>query len=375
MGAGRVAGEPGRCRRPTASNSTGRRRDARRRWARRSSSIRRSPAPRPSSTPSTGRRRPPARGQAASRSGSRARPATTSRAAASTRRRSRGTSRSAPAGPTSTRCPVVNSAYRHVVFWNGRADSLWALNVVVPESTTTMNGNRLRTAHRIFDALRGADFETVVRRIDSNRSRPIGSSTPIALPARAASRQGRGDRRDGAVRGRDDVCTPIGRWRSTGVLVNWAKAIAAYEYKLISGDSPISIGSCAEGPTRRDLGGGPARRAPVRRQGRLRRLPQRAAAHRRAVPRHRRSPDRHRRSHDSPIARNASRRSARSTAIASRTARSSARPGARTTVSGGCRTTVRRSKPMAANKWLRDATITGATTRATPRATRTSICR
>ena len=25
--------------------------------------------------------------------------------------------------------PVVNSAYRPVVFWNGRADSLWALNV------------------------------------------------------------------------------------------------------------------------------------------------------------------------------------------------------------------------------------------------------
>ena len=46
---------------------------------------------------------------------------------------------------------TVNSAYRQVVFWNGRIDSLWALNVVVAESATTMNGNRLALAHRIFD--------------------------------------------------------------------------------------------------------------------------------------------------------------------------------------------------------------------------------
>ena len=38
---------------------------------------------------------------------------------------------------------VLNSAYRQVVFWNGRADSLWALNAVVAESSTTLNGNRL----------------------------------------------------------------------------------------------------------------------------------------------------------------------------------------------------------------------------------------
>ena len=49
---------------------------------------------------------------------------------------------------------VVNSAYRNVVFWNGRADSLWALNVAVAESATTMNGNRLRTAHQIVDRYR-----------------------------------------------------------------------------------------------------------------------------------------------------------------------------------------------------------------------------
>ena len=54
--------------------------------------------------------------------------------------------------------PVVNSAYRQVVFWNGRADSLWALNAVVAESSTTHE--RQPPAHRAPDLrpLRGADF-------------------------------------------------------------------------------------------------------------------------------------------------------------------------------------------------------------------------
>jgi cytochrome c peroxidase len=46
---------------------------------------------------------------------------------------------------------VVNSAYSHFYFWNGRADSSWALAFAVAESGTTMNGNRLQTAHVLAD--------------------------------------------------------------------------------------------------------------------------------------------------------------------------------------------------------------------------------
>jgi cytochrome c peroxidase len=49
---------------------------------------------------------------------------------------------------------TVNSAYSHLVFWNGRADSLWALAALVAESPTTMNGNRLHTAWVISDYYR-----------------------------------------------------------------------------------------------------------------------------------------------------------------------------------------------------------------------------
>ncbi|HVU49460.1 MAG TPA: cytochrome c peroxidase [Polyangia bacterium] len=49
---------------------------------------------------------------------------------------------------------VVNSGYSHFYFWNGRADSSWALAFAVAESATTMNGNRLHTAHVVADSYR-----------------------------------------------------------------------------------------------------------------------------------------------------------------------------------------------------------------------------
>ena len=45
--------------------------------------------------------------------------------------------------------PVVNSAYRQVVFWNGRADSLWALNAVVAGELD--DAERQPPAHRASD--------------------------------------------------------------------------------------------------------------------------------------------------------------------------------------------------------------------------------
>jgi cytochrome c peroxidase len=65
---------------------------------------------------------------------------------------------------------TVNSAYSHLVFWNGRADSLWALAVAVAESGTTMNGNRLHTAWVISDYYR-ADWERLFN--DNGASLPI----------------------------------------------------------------------------------------------------------------------------------------------------------------------------------------------------------
>jgi cytochrome c peroxidase len=115
---------------------------------------------------------------------------------------------------------VVNSAYRNVVFWNGRADSLWALNVVVAESPTTMNGNRLALAHRVFDLYR-VDYERVFGPLDPAIGGDLARFPPSGKPKDPAF--------DGMnVSDQDKI---------TRILVNWAKAIAAYEYQLIGNDS------------------------------------------------------------------------------------------------------------------------------------------
>ncbi len=176
------------------------------------------------------------------------------RARASTRRRCPDMYRSGPGGPTSTRSAVVNSAYRPVVFWNGRADSLWALNVVVAESPTTLNGNRLRTAHQIADRYSGAlrsrvrdalwapghrRRSTSYRRTASRVLRPCHLPTTTRshlrrqpLPRLRTRRGQRPLRRKARTQVEDERRKP--KAMVTRILVNWAKAIAAYEYKLNS---------------------------------------------------------------------------------------------------------------------------------------------
>lgn len=123
---------------------------------------------------------------------------------------------------------VLNSAYRQVVFWNGRADSLWALNAMVAESTTTLNGNRLKTAHEIA---------TRYARQYQQAFGPLDVTTIASLPAN-------GKPGDAAF----DTLSSGAQDMVTRVLVNWAKAIAAWEYKLISRDSPFDK-FVTEGPS------------------------------------------------------------------------------------------------------------------------------
>ncbi len=128
--------------------------------------------------------------------------------------------------------PVVNSAYRNVVFWNGRADSLWALNVAVAESATTMNGNRLRTVRQIVNRYRN-EYQAV---LDPNVDVALLMGLPAeGKPGADPACVDRNDKADAFDCLSDDVQKPA----VNTVLVNWSKAIAAYEYKLVSGDTPF----------------------------------------------------------------------------------------------------------------------------------------
>jgi len=165
---------------------------------------------------------------------------------------------------------VVNSAYRNVVFWNGRADSLWALNVIVAESRTTMNGNRLRTAHQLVGRYRdlllmkGATWllDQFRRHYQGPNDPPVDCNSLqtifddiAAMPA---------DGKPGKNPDPNMTCTPTDpnepfgdaydclsasqRKAVTTLLQIWAKAIAAYEYKLVSGPSDFDK-FVAAGPT------------------------------------------------------------------------------------------------------------------------------
>ena len=135
---------------------------------------------------------------------------------------------------------VVNSAYRPVVFWNGRADSLWALNVVVAESATTLNGSRLRTAHQIADR-----YAEPYNRVFADDFGPLDIGAINALPpsgnGKSTAFSGLGGDGEPFLRAgwkyeQSDQKTMVNR-----ILVNWAKAIAAYEYKLTSRESDFDL--------------------------------------------------------------------------------------------------------------------------------------
>jgi len=179
--------------------------------------------------------------------------------------------------------PTINSAYNGLVYWNGRNDSLWAQILAVLESRVSMFGNRNRVAWRIVDAYRDeyeAAFpdDPLPEAMDSieataNRLEPDGSCTlemngdcpetfchefeandgiTYCLPRFPLEAQPGfevpGDRWQ-CDWGTDDPLQPFNdafdcmdlndRQEINRIYVNWAKAIAAYEYTLVMVDAPF----------------------------------------------------------------------------------------------------------------------------------------
>ena len=171
---------------------------------------------------------------------------------------------------------TYDSALYSTHWWNGRIDSLWAQAVADNENPLTTNGNRLQTAWLINDlygaaygnvfadyplpfagpsaAARGARGHGRWRRIDTGAARPAScrqatSATtgavgcwPRFLGCRASPGRTRAVSR--ATRASRSA-TRMTAWRPptraliTRVLVNFGKAIAAYEGTLVMGASPF----------------------------------------------------------------------------------------------------------------------------------------
>ncbi len=165
---------------------------------------------------------------------------------------------------------TYNTAYYDVLLWSGAVDSLWALNLAVTELPTVMNSNRLLVAWRISDVYR-EPYEAVFRPLlmpgssvaqaakldpSTGQCRRVAGICPtgcIEEPLAAGGvgcfprfpLQGKPGNTPGCQRGdptepfKDafDCMEPEDQQAVTRVLVDFSKAIAAYEHKLVSRNS------------------------------------------------------------------------------------------------------------------------------------------
>ncbi|MCB9655417.1 MAG: hypothetical protein H6729_14955 [Deltaproteobacteria bacterium] len=184
--------------------------------------------------------------------------------------------------------PTVNSAYYKVKYWNGRYDSLVWQAMAVMESPFSMNGTRLAVAWRIHDAylatynqIFGAEhpfpfpaaFDEITaesfqdqalaakfrcssvdecpaetcRLVATSTLADVGRKTCVPRFPLAGKSNGGGCNVDDPEHDPFDCMAPEDQEAITRVYVNVAKAIAAYEYLLVSRNSLFDRW-VAEGP-------------------------------------------------------------------------------------------------------------------------------
>ncbi|MFT3843153.1 MAG: cytochrome c peroxidase [Myxococcaceae bacterium] len=125
---------------------------------------------------------------------------------------------------------MLNSAYYDWYTWAGRLDSNWAQGATAPESGD-LASNRCHVAHFIFDKYK-ADYNAIFddklpESLDANAT--DAARFPSACKPKAA----------GAADGPWEMMTADDRTAILRVMSNLGKAFAAYERKLVSGNSPF----------------------------------------------------------------------------------------------------------------------------------------
>ena len=183
---------------------------------------------------------------------------------------------------------TFNAAYASIIYWNGRNDSLWSQIVAVAESHVSMNSSRLRIAWRIADAYKDAynaafpdyPLPAELDSVAAQQARLNSDGTCVLdngqCPASCQTQNGPClprfplEGRPGYVRtgeletcnwggSNDPILQPYGdaydcmqladQLTVTRIYVNFAKAIEAYEYTLISKDAPFDQWADAGFPT------------------------------------------------------------------------------------------------------------------------------
>jgi cytochrome c peroxidase len=126
---------------------------------------------------------------------------------------------------------LVNSSFYTWTNWAGRFSAQWELPLAVAENAATMNSNRLKLAHFIYDHYK-ADYEAVFS-TTLNASLASGAADAARFPAEGKPKAA--SAADGAWEGMtSDDQKVVNR-----IIVNFGKALQAYFRKLVSRDAPF----------------------------------------------------------------------------------------------------------------------------------------
>ncbi len=123
--------------------------------------------------------------------------------------------------------PIVNSSFYRWTNWGGRFAAPWELPIAVVENAKNMNGDRMRVLHLIFDKYK-AEYEAVFGALE-----PAIGTDAVRFPASAKPKAA------GAVDGPWEMMTDADRTIANRVFVNFAKALEAYQRRLVSRNAPF----------------------------------------------------------------------------------------------------------------------------------------
>ncbi len=134
---------------------------------------------------------------------------------------------------------VWNAAYQRWLFWDGRADSLWAQAVQPIEHPHEMGGSRSAVAQRIFrePPLRAAYEDLFGPMPDLDDAARFPPDAMPAAPPLSADGEAAGGR--GARCAAWNAMSEADRAAVNRVMVNVGKALAAYQRRLVSRRAPF----------------------------------------------------------------------------------------------------------------------------------------
>jgi cytochrome c peroxidase len=127
---------------------------------------------------------------------------------------------------------LVNSSFYTWTNWAGRFSAQWELPLAVAENALTMNSNRLKLAHFIYDHYK-ADYEAVFS-TTMNASLAASAADAARFPA-----EGKPKANSAAADGAWEDMTSDDQKVVNRIIVNFGKALQAYFRKLVSRDAPF----------------------------------------------------------------------------------------------------------------------------------------